>query len=93
MRKNYLGSLFTGSNIYIKPCKYFVLRYNGKTGYFVSDIALVIVQENFLYLSHIAPVCLKFGQYSTDKYPASGTKGTVPGWGLTAVRSIIFLFI
>ena len=59
-------------------------RYNGFIGFYMSDIALIILKGSIEFKPHILPICIeleeKLGQ---DKIVPAGDIGMVAGWGYT----------
>lgn len=59
-------------------------RYNGYVGFYISDIALVILKESIEFKLHILPICIDLEEkYGLDKIVPAGDVGLVAGWGFT----------
>jgi hypothetical protein len=57
--------------------------YNGYTGNYDADIAVITLNRAVEYMSHIAPACLDFNLKTKfeKQPPESGTMGSVAGYG------------
>lgn len=58
--------------------------YDGYTGYFAADIAIVVLNNFIEFKPHIAPICLERNlEFSEEKIVREGSEGLVAGWGYT----------
>lgn len=64
--------------------------YNGYRGNFVADIAIVVLDKNIRFNSHISPICLDYDSnlQSQSKLPV-GKNGKLAGWGWTEFNGSI----
>lgn len=49
----------------------------------MADLALLVLNENIEFRTHIAPICMPYGLQYEDKSLPIGYRGQVAGWGLT----------
>lgn len=61
-----------------------VSGFNGYSGFYISDISLIILDGEIDFQPHILPICIDLNvRYGLDRVVMSGEIGVVSGWGNT----------
>ena len=61
-----------------------VSGFNGFSGFYISDISLIILDGEIDFQPHILPVCIDLSvRFGLDRVVSSGEIGVVSGWGNT----------